>query len=170
MRVNNEHIYHGAALTQIAEHPQFTAINVFKTPDGNSRSAFKINDDIAVYVKYATKSKPPHSEYQFAFSAEHLEELDRISKKVLNVHVALVCVGAKEICRLSYADLLGLLKSRRDAKGKDEEQYTILARLDKGKRFRVYVNAPGRKNRIAGEDLIVPRNDFPSKLFESGDE
>jgi hypothetical protein len=95
VKVNDDHIYHGAALTQIAEHPQFTAINAFKTPGGISRSAFKINDDIGVYLKYATKPKPPHSEYQFTFRKDHLKELQDIAEKVSQVHVALVCVAAK---------------------------------------------------------------------------
>ena len=59
MKINDDHMYHGAALTQIAEHPQFTAINAFKHANRPSRSAFRINDDIGVYLKYASKPKGP---------------------------------------------------------------------------------------------------------------
>jgi len=30
MNIDDNHMYHGAALIQIAEHPQFTAINSLK--------------------------------------------------------------------------------------------------------------------------------------------
>jgi hypothetical protein len=46
MKINDDHMYRGAALTQIAEHPRFTAINAFKF----SRSAFKANDGIGIYI------------------------------------------------------------------------------------------------------------------------
>jgi len=52
-----------AAITQIAAHRLLTAINAFKDADNISRSAFRVNDDIAVYFKYATKSKRPHDEF-----------------------------------------------------------------------------------------------------------
>jgi len=29
MRINDDHMYHGAALTQIVEHPTFKAVNAF---------------------------------------------------------------------------------------------------------------------------------------------
>jgi hypothetical protein len=75
-------MYHGAALTQIAEDERFTAINAFKDRDEVSRSAFHINDDMAVYLKYATKPTPTHDEYVFLFNVQHLEELSRISALV----------------------------------------------------------------------------------------
>ena len=50
MKIGNEHLYHGAVLNQIAEHPQFTAINALRVGGETSRSAFKINNDIAVYI------------------------------------------------------------------------------------------------------------------------
>ncbi|MCE9673022.1 hypothetical protein LY474_34970 [Myxococcus stipitatus] len=165
MKIDDDHIYHGAALTQIAEHPQFTAINVFKGPKGNSRSAFKINDDIGVYLKYATAPKKSHSEYQFSFRQEHLDELRAISARVSRVFVALVCVEGKEICCLNLDELMALIDCRRQAKGTSEEQYTILLQLPHRGRFRAYVNAPGRKNLKQGKNLIIPRSDFPAKLF-----
>jgi hypothetical protein len=36
------------ALTQVAEHPAFTAINAFKTDGEKSRCAFRINDSIGI--------------------------------------------------------------------------------------------------------------------------
>ena len=62
MKINDDHMYHGAALIQIAEDPRFTAINVFQGGEGVSRSAFRINADIGVFLKYATKPKPSVSD------------------------------------------------------------------------------------------------------------
>jgi hypothetical protein len=78
VKVNDDHLYHGAALTQIAEDPQFTAINAFKAASGISRSAFRVNNDIGVFLKYATKAKPPFSEYVFTFHKDHIAELQKI--------------------------------------------------------------------------------------------
>jgi len=49
MRISDEHFYHGAALTQIAEHPKFTVINGFRINKKLSRSAFKVNDGIGIF-------------------------------------------------------------------------------------------------------------------------
>ena len=48
MKINDDHMYHGAALIQIAEHPQFTAINSFPHDGHASRSAFLVNLDIGM--------------------------------------------------------------------------------------------------------------------------
>ena len=69
MKINDDHMYHGAALTQIAEHEQFTAINAFEHGGKTSRSAFIVNHDIGVYLKYAGKPVGRYKEYQFTFLA-----------------------------------------------------------------------------------------------------
>ncbi len=166
MKVNNDHMYHGAALTQIAEHPEFTAINAFKTDTGISRSTFRINDDIGIYLKYATEPKGPYHEYRFTFSTENLRELKDIAAKTTHVHLALVCVQDRQICCLSYEKLLELIQRRRDAKGMDEDQYTVLVTVHAGKSFRVYINTPGAKKKTEGKPLVIPRDDFPDKLFK----
>jgi hypothetical protein len=65
MKINDDHLFHGAALTQIAEHPQFTAINAVRFKGVLSRSAFRINDSLGVYLKYAQKPKQPAGDYIF---------------------------------------------------------------------------------------------------------
>ena len=64
MKINKEHLYHGAALNQIAEHEQFTAINTLEINEIRSRSAFKINQKISIYLKYCTKQNN-NKEYVF---------------------------------------------------------------------------------------------------------
>ncbi|HEV8071501.1 MAG TPA: hypothetical protein VGP76_27550 [Planctomycetaceae bacterium] len=165
MKINDDHMYHGAALTQIAEHRRFTAINAFKDGDEISRSAFRVNDDIGVFLKYATKPAPAHDEYVFQFTPEHLNELERIAALVPLAYLALVCVKGREICCLDHKQLKKMIAQRRRAKGEDEDQYTVLVKMPFRKEFRVYVNAPGRKNTMLGAPILVPRNAFPESLF-----
>lgn len=158
MKINDDHMYHGAALTQIAEHPQFTAINAFTKASGISRSAFKVNADIGVFLKYASRPKPPHGEYIFTFTSAHLKELRSIDKKCSKTYLALVCVRGRQICCLPYDTLQTLLARRAKAKGSTEAQYSVLVTAEAGKSFRVYMNAPGKKNTILGKELRTSRS------------
>lgn len=165
MHIHDDHLYHGSALTQIAEHPQFTAINVFKDADNVSRSAFRVNDNIGVYFKYATKPKRPFDEYVFTFTRSNIKEIDRIAELVDDLFLALVCVKDRHICNLPYETFCTLLEWRQDAYGGEEEQYTILANLPEGKSFRVYINKPGKKKTYLKKQIVINRNKFPNQLF-----
>jgi hypothetical protein len=166
MHIDDDHMYHGAALIQIAEDRRFTAINSFKLGREVSRSAYRINDDIGVYMKYATKPTPAHREYGFTFQTSHLVELASIARLTKSVFVAMVCVKARQVCCVAYSDLLSMIDERRAAKGANEDLYVVLITLPPGKSFRVYMNAPGVRNTQLGEPLIVSRNAFPSVMFE----
>ena len=166
MKIDDDHMYHGAALIQIAEDPQFTAINSFKLAAGVSRSGYRINDDIGVYLKYASKYTPAYREYGFTFRKQHLAELAEIAKVSTKVFAALVCVKARQICCLGYSDLVRMVDARKAKKGSAEDQYVVLVTLPAGKSFRVYVNAPGVRKTMLGHPLIVNRNDFPSVIFD----
>lgn len=165
MQIHNDHLYHGAALTQIAEHKQFTAINAFKMKDGISRSAFLINDEIGVYMKYATKPKLPYKEYGFTFRVEHLAELEKIAKKCDSVFIGLVCVNDRQICCLRYETLLDLVEKRKADRGMSENQYIVLVTLPQNKAFRVYMSPAGVKKKILGDPILIARNAFPDALF-----
>jgi hypothetical protein len=164
MKINDDHMYHGAALTQIAEHPQFTAINAFKENGETSRSSFIINTDIGVYLKYASEAKKPFNEFTFTFLNSHLEELKKLESRFNKVYLGLVCVSAKQVCAISYEQFKSLLKVRCDAKGSEELVYTILVTAPVGKSFRVYVNQPGERKTSLGT-IIISRNTFPGCLF-----
>lgn len=166
MKINDDHMYHGAALTQIAEHPAFTAINVFRTRQGASRSAFVINSNIGAYLKYAGKPKRPFGEYVFQFRTEHLLELRKIAKNHRYVYLGLICVKGRQICCLSLEMLNELIGRRQKEKGGEEDQYTILVTIPKGGYFRVYINAPGKKKTWLGDQFKIARRDFPNKFFE----
>lgn len=165
MSVDDDHLYHGAALIQIAEHPRFTAINSLKLPSGVTRSAYRINDSVGVYLKYASKPLGAAKEYRFTFTRQHLDELQAIRKVTPNLFIAMVCVHGREICCLRYSQLEALIGYRRDDAGHEEDQYTVLVTLPARKGFRVYVNASNARNRFVGKQLIVARNAFPACIF-----
>lgn len=158
-------MFHGAALIQIAESEQFTAINSLKVGKSSFGNAYRINDNIAVYLKYCTKPKKGFDEYTFNFTAEHISDLKSISKANKKCFVVLVCVEEREICCLSYSELMKLINARAEAKGDGEDQYQILVTAPKGKKFRVYVNAPGRRKISLDPEILIGRRDFPEKIF-----
>ncbi len=166
MKIEKEHLYHGAALIQIAEDERFTAINSLGVGGSVSKSAYRINDDIGVYLKYARNPTPRHKEYVFNFSTANRAEMAALATSVHSFFVALVCVKDREVCCLEYSVIDLLFRRRRRAKGSDEEQITVLVTMPKKSKCRVYVNAPGKKNTLLGEAKLVTRSDFPSMLFE----
>ena len=165
MKINDDHMYHGSALTQIAEHPQFTAINAFHRGTQKSRSAFRVNDDVGIYLKYATAATEPFDEYPFTFLQQHLDEIEALSQKTDRLYLIFVCVRAKQICCVRRNELYDLIAKRRLARGYNEALYTILVTCPPGKSFRMYVNVPGARKKKLGE-IIVPRNRFPDVVFE----
>ena len=165
MHIDDDHKYHGAALIQIAEDPRFTAINSMMLGRRVCRNAYRINDSIAVYLKYASKPNKSHREYVFTFHKSHLAELKQIDEKANSTFLALVCVEARQICALTYGELTRLVARRKKAKGSVEDQYVLLVTAETRQQLRVYVNDPGTRNTMLGNPIVVPRNAFPSKVF-----
>ena len=165
MKINKDHLYHGAALTQVAEHPTFKAINELSLQGVRSRCAFLVNTDIGLYLKYATEPKGPFDEFIFTFHKSHLDELQAIKARSKKLFICLICVSASHICCITYETLLELIALRKQEKGADERSYTILVTVPPSKRFRIYMNAPGRRKVLIGQ-RIVPRDDFPNVVFQ----
>ncbi|NYG32505.1 hypothetical protein HZU83_06330 [Sphaerotilus montanus] len=165
MKIHDDHLYHGAALIQIAEHEKFTAINSLKIGRVVYKNAYRINDDIAVYFKYATNPTAAHGEYVFTFKSEHIDLLKDISENCKSICLALVCVKDREVCCITYSDFKELIALREKAKGAAEDQYAVLITAPSGKGMRAYVNAPGVRGQMIGDPIKVPRNSFPDAVF-----
>ena len=166
MKIDDNHMYHGAALLQIAEHPMFTAINTIEISGQRSRSAYLINDGIGIFLKYASEPSKI-GEYAFTFTNDQLRELDEVASRIgntANTFIALVCVKAREIACLTLDQLLALVERRRKKKGTDEEQYVVLVTATQGQSLRAYINVPGRKGFSLGK-ITVSRKSFPEVLF-----
>ncbi|WP_242101572.1 hypothetical protein [Lysobacter sp. M2-1] len=165
MKIQDEHLYHGAALIQIAEDHRFTAINGLKVGAKVVNSAYKVNDSIAVYFKYAVNPHGKYKEYVFTFKSDQIQQIRKIATAHESTYIALVCVGAREVCTISADQLADLIAARQKANGGQEDQYTLLVTADPGKSLRAYVNQPGKKATILGKPLVVGRNAFPNSLF-----
>ncbi len=170
--IDKDHLYYGAAVIQIAEHPSFTAINDFKRRRKTIRCAYWVNQDIGIYLKYRTNADREVSwgskdanEYDFVFTKDSLTHLAAMSQKARRAFVGFVCVQDKQICCLSVDELNTLIAARRSSKGAAEAQYTIVVALPEGSKFRVYVTPPNRRNKVLGRPILVARKDFPDKLF-----
>lgn len=166
MEIDKDHKFYGAALLQIAEYPQFTAINAYRPYGKIARCSFIVDADIGIYLKYRSEpNMTRHSEYSFQFNQSNLDELEELSKRFERVFIVLICDEAKGICCISYTKLLDLVIDRLDAKEEIEDTYTILVTAYAGQSFRVYVNSPEKRNETTGKQYIVARNSFPKCLF-----
>lgn len=163
MPINTKQLYHGAVLYQIAEHPQFTAINAL----ANSNNAFRINDDIAVYPKFCTNPTGPYREYRFTFNSDNLHEIQSIVELDVELHLALVCVKDSRICCLPYQKLTELIEARKNSFGAEEEQYVVIVNYEPGKRFRVNMNKPGTRGKYVSAPIRVRQSACPNDLFRS---
>jgi len=157
-------MYHGAALIQVAEHDLFTSINAVRFAKKLSRSSFRINESIGIYLKYARKLVG--DDYNFTFSQENKKELAKLKKLCEKMFVALVCVADRQICCISLDEFNTWIETRRAALDKTENVSTILVNLPKSREFRVNMNKPGRRKVYLSKSQIVPRNRFPNALFE----
>ena len=166
MKIDDEHMYHGAALTQIAKDPRFSGIGPFQHESSASKRSFIINGAVGVYLQYSKRPVSAFNEYHFSFGDGELTELGSLRAKTESVALALVCVQDGEICAVPYEELLRLIDLRRTAYGRDEEMYVIAVKVLKGRMFRVYVSAPGKDGRMLDDAVKVARSKFPARLFD----
>lgn len=164
MKIRLEHKNIGAAVMQIAEHDQFTAINALKLNEKAISNTFLINSHVAVLCKYATEPSRI-GEYAFTFTEDQMDTLSLLLPKHESFYFGLVCVEGSEICCLSKSQFEQLLEYRKASAGKDESQYTILVTIKTGSSFRAYVNAAGKKGKYAVKSLTIARKAFPDVMF-----
>ena len=164
MKVRLHHQYLGAALMQVAEHPQFTAINSLKRRGDPVNNGFLINDDVALFLKYASEPNGT-GEYVFTFNRDHIGHISHAGRQRNKVFLGLVCVQDEEICCLNGESFDALIGYRKDSAGEEEEQYQLLVKVEPRAQLRVYVNAAGVRRQYAGEQLVIPRTGFPNTLF-----
>ncbi|HBA65619.1 MAG TPA: hypothetical protein DCZ48_05460 [Methylococcaceae bacterium] len=113
MKIRLEHQNIGAAVMQIAEHEQFTAINSLKLNSSPVSNAFLINSHIAFLCKYASEPNG-NGEYVFTFTEDQMNTLSLLLPKHDCLFLGLVCVEGGEICCLSKAQFQELLNYRKD--------------------------------------------------------
>jgi hypothetical protein len=144
VKVQDQDIFHGIALTQLVEHPSFKALNKASKRYGH----YLLNQDRRLFVKYRTNGGLA---WQFVFSKAELDAVNRDRRQPGFTFVVLVC-GGSTVCALSDEDLDVLLIPR--ASGAQS----------------IRVEAPAARSMIvsgSGGQLSykVPHNSYPSKLF-----
>jgi hypothetical protein len=170
VKIEDQHLYHGAALTQIAEDDEFTAINPLSLMGKRLSSAFRINDNIGVYLKYNAVKPKSNGEFPFTFSQDNLTEIAGMAEQLQlkKVFVVLVCYTPREVCVVTWKRFKEMIAVREKATGKPEDQYVVLVTAPKNSKLRVYLNAPGTKGKLLKHTVTkVARNSFPGMLFQA---
>ena len=163
MKIDDDHMYHGAALLQITEHPTFTAINSMEVSGQRSRSAYRINNSIGIFLKYASKPSKALGEYPFTFTSSHRKELAAIANQTPNTFIALVCVKDREIACIQFQQLQELVERRQKAKGTPEEQYVVLVTVAS---LQGYVRVLASILKVSGSLRARPRPPPPARALE----
>jgi len=142
VRIQNQDMFHGAALTQIVESSDFTALN--RDPD--KYGMYLLNHDRRLLIKHASAPRAD-GKYAFTFRPDDLELLAACEEMSPGkVFLALVC-GSEVICGLSMETLAGLV----DLGASSSQWVTIEAPTGKKLRTRGSL----------GDGPLVAQNAFP---------
>lgn len=101
MKIKQKDLFHGAALTQLTEHPSFKALNKADTKYGH----YMVNTDRRLMVKHTEKSSGP---WTFTFQPDDLNTLQSDIASGFRTFVVLVCEKVT-ICLLRESDFLKLI-------------------------------------------------------------
>ena len=146
MKVQEQDIYHGIALTQIVKHKSFKALNSGSPKHGH----YLINSDRHVLIKYRTNDD---DSWQFTFKPSEIAAIKAIKKKSEQTFLCLVC-GKVTVCALSFNEIKTLLSPI------EQDQQSIT----------VDYPAAGASLRVRGTNgelsYTIRHNNFPKKLFE----
>jgi len=146
MKIQEQDLYHGAALTQIVESTSFTALN--RDPD--KYGLYVINHDRRVLIKHAAGPRAD-GKYQFTFGASDRQLLSQHVADPNKTFVALVC-GQHVICGLNLTQLGSVI----DLAAGGSQWVTVEA-------------PPGKQLRTRGslgDGPLVAVNAFPSILLQ----
>ena len=146
MKIREKDFFHGAALTQIVEHPSFKALNKADEKYGH----YQINNDIKILLKYRTHNKSP---WIFTLNRNDLATLnkDKDNGKKIKSYLCLVC-GNTTICILPSSDYTKLVKTS----VKKPQQITV--ELPKNSSLHV-------RSKSGELDHCIFHNSFPKILF-----
>ncbi len=143
MKIQDKDLYHGAALTQIIEHPTFKALNKTNPKYGH----YTVNSDRQLFVKYRTNDESP---WQFTFQPEEVAAM-RSAIGRGETFVCLVC-GWVTICCLNQDELTELI----DITGSGTQWIRVTV-------------PPGGSLHVTGQagdlERTIPHNAFPTKVL-----
>ncbi|MHB0980497.1 MAG: hypothetical protein ACYC5Q_10600 [Thermoleophilia bacterium] len=144
MKVQEKDLFHGAVLTQIVEDPSFKALNKASPHYGH----YLVNTDKQVFVKYRTGGTSP---WQFVFSSDELQVIERAEKSGDSLLLCLVC-GQVTVCALDASEIKTVLDLAQ------VRSQWISVEVPSGGSCHVRGSAGSLKR-------TVPHNAFPGKVF-----
>ncbi len=98
MKIQQQDLFHGAALMQVVEHPRFKALN--KAPD-KKYGHYVLNNDTRLFVKYTTGDGP---DYWFNLSRDDVSAIKKDQADGHRVFAVLVC-GSETVCAIPADEL-----------------------------------------------------------------
>jgi len=101
VKIQQQDLFHGAALTQIVEHPSFKALNRASTKYGH----YLVNTDRQVFVKYRTNDESP---WQHTVQPDELAALSSAMASTDHVYLCLIC-GPVTVCALDRDQIAALV-------------------------------------------------------------
>lgn len=124
MKIQQQDLFHGAALMQAVEHPSFKALN--KAPDGKY-GHYVLNNDTRLFVKYTTGDGP---DYWFTLSKQDVAAIRKDQADGYRAFAVLVC-GGETICAVRAEDLWNVA----DARPSGGQQVWVRSDFGKSMRF-----------------------------------
>ena len=102
MKIQKMDMFHGAALTQIVEHPSFKALNKADEKYGH----YQINHDRRISIKYRDANRSP---WTFTLTSDDIRMInDDLRRKDGRTFLCLVC-GKVSVCHLHEGDIDDLI-------------------------------------------------------------
>ncbi len=144
MKIQNKDLFHGAALTQIVEHPLFTALNKADEKYGH----YQINHNKRLLVKHTGKDDSPWS---FTLQPDDINTVVADISSDQESFLCLIC-GKTTVCILST------------------EEFEQIVDINGATPQWIKVECPPRSGmRVSGSagtlQSVIAHNEFPKKLF-----
>lgn len=146
MKIQQQDMYHGAALMQVIEDPRFKALN--KAVDGKY-GHYVLNNDTRLFVKYSTGSGP---EYRFSLSPDDIDAMKKDGASGHRVFGVFVC-GDATICAVESDDMWNVVEENPTT----NQQVWIAAEPGKSMRF-----GRGRYELTR----TIPHNGYPAVVLD----
>lgn len=133
--------YHGAVLARLVRTGESKAVQCGLHP--RFRSAYILNERIAIYVKYSASRLSP---WMFRFKAEHRNEIVKLGDEFQEVFITLVC-GFDGVACMSVQEY-------RQVEGSES------VRVARRKRQKYSISSGD-----SGRTLRIGNNEFPAKVL-----
>lgn len=124
MKIQQQDLFHGAALMQVVEDPRFKALN--KAADGKY-GHYVLNNNSRLFVKFTTGNGP---DYRFNLSVADVAAIKKDQSDGHRVYLVLVC-GDETICALPADDVWIVAESHPNG----NQQVWVRAETGKSMRF-----------------------------------